>query len=90
MKKIVMLFTVVAMLCLCVGCTEQTRARSLGGTTHINLPAGQKLIEVTWKESNLWYLTAPMEDDYIPTVKTFQEDSEWGMIEGTVIFHESR
>ena len=89
MKKLIISFMLVAVM-LCSGCTRQSRTRSFGGTSRIELPAGQKLIEVTWKENNLWYLTEPMDEGYTPKDKTFHEDSEWGMMEGTVIFHEHK
>lgn len=75
---------------LLTGCTNNSRARHFGGTMTINLPKGQELMEATWKENNLFYLTRPMADDYVPVVKTFHENSHYGVIEGTVIFVESR
>ena len=73
-----------------MGCTSNTRARHWGGTMTINLPAGQELMEATWKDNNLYYLTRPMASDYVPVTKTFHEDSRFGVIEGTVIFIETR
>ena len=75
---------------LFTGCTSNSRARYWGGTMTINLPAGQELMEATWKDNNLFYLTRPMSDDYVPVTKTFQESSHFGVIEGTVLFVESR
>ena len=72
-----------------VGC-EQYVARKAGGTVTIKLNSGQKLIEATWKETNLWYLTEPMDSDYKPKTKVFQENSMYGVFEGTVIFIESK
>jgi hypothetical protein len=54
------------------------------------LPKGEKLVEVTWKENSLWYLTEPMDDDYEPKTKSFREDSNLGILEGTVTFVETR
>ena len=73
-----------------MGCTSNTRARHWGGTMTINLPAGQELMEATWKDNNLYYLTRPMTPDYVPVTKTFHEDSRFGVIEGTVLFVETR
>lgn len=78
------------------GCTENYKARHLGGTEIINLPAGQKLISATWKgggkteAASIWYLTEPMEPSYVPTTKTFKEKSNLGILEGTVVFIESK
>ena len=65
-------------------------ARNMGGTITIDVPKGQKIIEATWKDSNLWYLTRPMREDEEPETFTLQEDSNFGIIEGKVIFEESK
>ena len=90
MRKLIisaaMLLMTVAMTTSC----SNWMSRKFGGSTTINLPAGQKLIEVTWKENSLWYLTEPMDSDYVPKTKTFKEDSNVGVLEGTVTFVETR
>lgn len=73
-----------------IGCTQNQMAKRFGGTTTIKIEKGQKLVEATWKENSLWYLTEPMEDDYVPKTKVFREDSNFGVLEGKVIFEESR
>lgn len=65
-------------------------AKNMGGTITIDVPKGQKVIEATWKNSNLWYLTRPMREDEEPETFTLQEDSNFGIIEGKVIFEESK
>ena len=65
-------------------------AKSYGGTISIDVPKGQKVIEATWKDSNVWYLTRPIREDEKPEIFTFQEDSNLGIIEGKVIFRESK
>ena len=58
MKKILILF--VAMITL-ASCSDQERAKYYGGNTTIDLPKGEKLVTVTWKdEADIWYLTKPM------------------------------
>lgn len=90
MKKILFAIAFGLLLLACCSCTENLRARTYGGTTTVELEPGQKLIEVTWKETSLWYLTEPMEPGYEPKTKVFQEDSRFGVMEGKVIFHEKR
>ena len=68
-----------------LGCTENSRAK-----TQISLPIGQKLINATWKDAQMWYLTRQMRSDEKPEMYTFQEKSNFGVMEGTVIFTESR
>lgn len=65
-------------------------AKSMGGTISIDVPEGQKLIEATWKDSDVWYLTRPMREDEKPETFTLQEDSNFGIMEGKVIFKESK
>ncbi len=85
--SLILLFTII--FCFS-GCTDKTMAREWGGSTTLELPKGEKLIEITWKDANLWYLTRPMRDDEFPETYTFQEDSEFGIFEGTVTIIESR
>lgn len=85
MKKFILL--VIIGLCL-TGCHEATR--SFGGSMTIELPKGQKLEEITWKDANLWYLTRPMREDDIAETHTFQESSEFGVLEGTVTIIETK
>ena len=77
-------------LTLSLGSCEQQITRQYGGTTTINLEKGEKLIEVTWKGGDLWYLVEDMDSDYIPKVKTFKESSQFGMLEGKVVFIENK
>lgn len=86
-KKILMLITVFSVVLLS-GCQSMTK--DFGGTTTIDLPPNTKLEEITWKDANLWYLTRPMGDDDIAEIHTFQESSEFGLIEGKVIIIEHK
>jgi hypothetical protein len=71
-------------------CTQQSMSRNFGGSSTINLPKGQKLINITWKETELWYLTRPFKStDEVETYQ-FKEDSNYGMLEGTVTIIESK
>lgn len=87
MKKFILIILILFYFC---SCTEQQRAREFGGTMEVKLPPGEELMEVTWKDNELFYLTRPMSDDYIPVKKTFKEKSSVGLIEGTVYFIECR
>ena len=85
MKKIILLAIMVLSL---TGC--QNTAKNFGGSMTIELPKGQKLEEITWKEADLWYLTRPMREDDIAEIHTFQESSEFGVFEGTVTIIETK
>ncbi len=73
-----------------ISCTDKEKARNFGGTETINLPKGQKLMMITWKESDIWYLTKPMSAKDTAETYTFQEESSYGVWEGTVIIKESK
>ncbi len=88
MKRIIL--TIAAIALLATSCTENERVKSFGGTGDINLPTGQKLVNVTWKETQVWYLTRPMHADETPETYMFQEESSWGVVEGTYLIHESK
>jgi hypothetical protein len=70
--------------------TENSRAKRFGGTMNVELPQGQKLFDVTWKENSIWYATRPMRSGETAEVYSFQEDSALGIIEGKVIFTEQK
>lgn len=85
-KKVLFLLTVFLMLSIS-GCQSVTR--SFGGSMTLKLEPGVKLEEITWKEDSLWYLTRPMRDGEEPETHTFQQSSEFGILEGTVTVVES-
>ena len=80
MKKLLLSIGVIAML---GSCTENNRVKNWGGDGTLTLPKGQKLINVTWKESQIWYLTRPMTPQDSCQIYTFHESSSWGVMEGT-------
>lgn len=84
MKKILVM---AAALFSLSSCTEQMK---VGGTMEVKLPKGEKLIMATWKETNLFYLTEPMDSGYTPKRKRFKEDSCFGVWESEIIFVESK
>lgn len=88
MKKL--LFIALSGIISLSSCTENQRARTFGGDMTIHLKAGEKLMMATWKGEDLFYLTEPMEEGYVPKVKFFYENSSYGVLETTVKFVESR
>ena len=71
-------------------CTTNEMVRAYGGSQTINLPCGQKVINVTWKDIDVWYLTRPMREDEKPETFSFHEKSAYGALEGTIILKECR
>ena len=62
-------------------CTKNKRARTFGGKEEITLKANEKLLNITWKETNMWVLT----EDTLTHIKYFRENSSWGVWEGEII-----
>lgn len=89
MKRIIfILILILAVSVFASSCTENSRAKSWGGTAKITLPAGQKLVNVTWKDANLWYMTRPMRADEVAETYSFNEESSFGMLEGSYVITE--
>ena len=89
MRKLLVL-SIVAMMIFLSSCTENSRAKSFGGTAILDLPKGEKLVTVTWKEDALWYLTRPMTSNDKAEVYSFAEESSWGVFEGTYKIKEQK
>lgn len=70
-------------------CTENQMARRYGGTEHITLE-NKELVNLAWKQDQLWVLTKPMSEDHQPVIYSLKEKSSFGMIEGEVIIKEIR
>ena len=87
MKKVFLAIMVGVMV---TSCTENSRVKTWGGEGTINLPKGRKLVTVTWKETQVWYLTRPMNSNDVAETYKFQEESSWGMVEGTYNIIESK
>jgi len=78
MKKLIL---AVALVSLVTSCTENSRARRWGGTEEILLKPNEKVLNVTWKENEMWICTK----DTVTGIVYFREKSSWGVMEGTVI-----
>lgn len=83
MKKVLVILGLIAL----TSCTEQNMAKSWGGTAHIDLEPGERLVNVTWKETSLWYLTK-QDPNQAPTTYQFKEQSSWNIKSGVVIIKE--
>lgn len=70
---------------LASSCTDNQMARQYGGKETIELNAGERLVNVTWKGkegSDMWILTK--QDTTRPAVYKFTERSNYGIMEGEV------
>jgi hypothetical protein len=84
-----MMIVIVIISFMTTSCTENSRAKTWGGSMTINLEPNQKLVNVTWKDTDMWILTRPMRaGDIIETYK-FGEKSTWGVMEGQITIVET-
>lgn len=88
MKKIISIILVIVMIIAMSGCQYATK--HLGGSMTINLEPNVKLVNVTWKDDSLWFLTKPMTEEDVAETYYFEEDSEFGVFEGTVTIVEHK
>ena len=78
MKKVALIGMLVLSL---FSCTEKSRAKQWGGTEELTLKENEVLMNMTWKESNLWVQTL----DTTTGIQYFREKSSWGWLEGEII-----
>lgn len=90
MKKKILatLLAVGLMTIMLTGCQGATK--SFGGSMTIELEPNTKLELITWKDDSLWYCTRPMREDDIAETHTYQQQSEFGVFEGTVTIVETK
>ena len=73
-----------------LSCTENSRVKNWGGEGTIKLPKGKKLVNVTWKETEVWYLTRDMDSNDVAETYEFHEESSYGVMEGTYTIIETK
>lgn len=79
MKKALLAITI--LFTIITGCTDNQRARKYGGKEELELKPNEVLMNITWKESNMWVLTK----DTITNIKYFRESSNWGVWQGEIM-----
>jgi hypothetical protein len=72
------------------GCTENSMARGYGGKESIKIATGQKVVQASWKDGDLWILTRPMNDSDVAETWTYSEKSSYGIMEGEIKLIESK
>lgn len=89
-RKIFISIVIIVMFILLNGCTDQSSTRFFGGTSTIELEKGKKLVNITWKDEDIWVLTKRMNATDVAETYEFKEHSSYGVMEGTVIIKESK
>lgn len=89
MKKLALVALLLGLfVAVFTGCNSATK--SFGGSMTIELEPNTKLELITWKDDSLWYCTRPMRDDEVAETHTYQQQSEFGVFEGTVTIIETK
>jgi len=88
MKKLTLVLAVIVLALS--SCTENARAKKWGGSMTIEVPVGNKVTNITWKNGDLWYSYRPFQEGESPVTQYFVEESNFGIMEGTVKFIESK
>lgn len=84
MKRVLLtgiIMMVTGIILLVASCTDNERARRFGGTEQVELKPNEVVLNVTWKENEMWICTK----DTTTNTVYFREKSSWGVMEGTVI-----
>lgn len=79
MKATKILFAIIIVI-ISASCTQNSRARNFGGKEEMKLKDNERLINITWKDTDMWLLT----EDTITKVKYFRESSSFGVWEGEI------
>lgn len=81
MKNIIKLIAITSFLTLS-SCNYFTRA--FGGNMTVELDKDQKLVNCSWKETDLWLLTRVRKEGEQPETYKYIEKSTAGVLEGIV------
>jgi hypothetical protein len=80
---------VLLLLLLLPACTDQEMARSFGLPVYdLDLPCGEKLFDISWRDMSLWYATRPMRPGESPETYIYRRDLSFGGSQGTVTIRE--
>ena len=90
MRKYAIAFCICALSLAAGGCTQNQRARALGGKETVEIPKGQKLVNCSWKDNDLWILSRPMREGEEAETWSYKAKSSFGLLEGEVILKESK
>lgn len=86
--KIILILLILGIFCYWI-LTTQFGAKHFGGTYTINLEKNNKLVNVTWKDEQLWLLTKKSNKTDVSETYEFKEDSKFNVIEGKVVIQEN-
>lgn len=86
MKRTILALVLIATLASC----QNIMARHYGGSETIDIPNGDKLVNVTWEGQDLWYLTRKMNPKDSAESYELHEQSNYGVLQGTITLIEHK
>lgn len=87
LKHFIILGIVLFILYLVYSMTANVFVKKYGGSMTINLNKDERLVNMTWKDNDLWILTTT-DSNQSPKVYKFKEDSRFGILEGVITINE--
>jgi hypothetical protein len=88
MRKSVLAVMLILAGLFTMSCSDNRSAKQFGGKMTITLPENRKLVNVTYKQDNIWILSRPMKAEEQPETYKFFEKSSLGIFEGEITFVE--
>lgn len=64
-----------------LSCTDNMRTRAFGGKSELTMKPNEELINITWKDSDMWVLTK----DTVTNIQYFREYSSFGIFQGEIV-----
>lgn len=80
MKRIIIALLITSALFFS-SCTENYRTKNLGGKMELHIPNNESLINITFKNDEIWVLTK----DANSNIYHFREKSAYGIMEGEIL-----
>lgn len=69
-------------------CTDNQMAKNFGGSMTVEVAPDRKLVNLTWKDDELWVLERQRKAGEQPDTYMFEEHSSFGVIQGKVVIVE--
>lgn len=88
MKKNLLFLAALAALAIPISGDNNAWARRFGGTAVKQMPSGSKVVSASWKGNSLWVLLRERKPSETPETLVYQEFSNYGIIQGTVVLQE--
>lgn len=80
--------SILVILITIAGCNQQMMSKNYGGSMEIELDQGKKLVNCTWKDTDMWILVTDRATNEVAKTYEFVEKSTYGVMEGKITIKE--